>query len=549
MELFWADRIAKKIIKRKKWRYLDRKFNVTTYTVKSAASISGVLHIGRLSDTIRGESVVKALHDAGVKSRLIWVADDMDPLRKIPAGVPRKYSNYIGIPVTDVPDPEGCHDSWAEHHTSTYLEVLDKFIGVKMPKFSMREEYKKGSFKPYIKKLLANLEKIVEIQNKYRKGPLPAGWSPWQPVCENCGKIITPRVTHINDRVEYLCADYKFAQTVAKGCGHRGENDPLKGFGKLMYKSELAAQWARWGVVAEGFGKEYQVPGSAFWINAEIAEHVLDWPAPEPIFYEHLLIDGKKMSGSAGNVIYPAQWLEIASPSLLRFFYNKKLMKTRSFSWAEVPKIYDEYDYAERVHFGAEKAKNKKEQIHLSRLYRISQLDMPKYVPPQLPYTYAAIIAQVFKEKEGLARAMEWLRMHWYTKKMRKVRGEEEYVKQRLDLAKNWAMKYAENYRIKIQEKVPAEVKVALSPGQCVALQILARDLERKSWEEKELEKRIYDLRSKAGVSSKELFSAIYMTLLGKESGPRAAPFILALGQKRAAAILKQVSTQNQRFK
>ena len=144
--------------------------------------------------------------------------------------------------------------------------------------------------------------------------------------------------------VRYQCKDYDFEQTKAIGCGHKGENDPLKGNGKLLWKSEWACQWAFWKVVSEGAGKEYQVPNSAFWVNAEIVEKILEYPMPEPIFYEHIIINGEKMSASLGNVIYPKDWIEVAPVALLRFFYNKRLMKTRSFSWIDLPKLYDDFD-------------------------------------------------------------------------------------------------------------------------------------------------------------------------------------------------------------
>jgi lysyl-tRNA synthetase class 1 len=116
MELFWADALAKEITERKRYRYIKKAIkHPEQHTVKTSASLSGVLHIGRLSDSIRGESVHKALSDS-VKSRFIWVAEDMDPLRSIPEGVPKSFIKYIGMPVTDVPDPDGCHSSYAEHH-------------------------------------------------------------------------------------------------------------------------------------------------------------------------------------------------------------------------------------------------------------------------------------------------------------------------------------------------------------------------------------------------------------------------------------------------
>ena len=115
--IFWADQKAEEIISRRKFKYVDKEIpNFEEYTIKTSASISGVLHIGRLSDSIRGDSVCKALLERGFKARLIWVAEDMDPLRKIPEGVPKDYEEYIGMPVSDIPDPWGCHKSYSEHH-------------------------------------------------------------------------------------------------------------------------------------------------------------------------------------------------------------------------------------------------------------------------------------------------------------------------------------------------------------------------------------------------------------------------------------------------
>ena len=407
-ELFWADQLAKQIISRKKFHYTGSEIpRFKEYTVKTSASLSGVLHIGRLSDTIRSESVVIALKDAGVKTRFIWVAENMDPLRKVPKGVPDDFEKYIGMPVTDIPDAEGCHSSYAEHHTEEYFKVVDEFVATKMEKFSMREEYKKGHFNPFIKKILEKIEEVKEIQNRYRTNPLDESWSPWTPICENCGKIVTPRVVSFDSGiVDYVCQDYKFESTTAKGCGFKGENNPLKGNGKLLWKSEWASQWARWQVASEGAGKEYQVPNSAWWINGEITEKILDFPMPVPIFYEHIMIDNQKMSASVGNVVYPKEWLEVAHPELLRFFYNKRLMTTRSFSWKDLPNLYDEYDKISKVHFGGIKLENKKEEAHYKRLFEVSHSkDIKK--PIELSFSHASIIAQIFPEEEDAVKSME----------------------------------------------------------------------------------------------------------------------------------------------
>ena len=59
--LFWADQIAEEIVSRKKFRYVDKPVpKLRKFVVKTSASLSGVLHIGRLSDTIRSETVYRA---------------------------------------------------------------------------------------------------------------------------------------------------------------------------------------------------------------------------------------------------------------------------------------------------------------------------------------------------------------------------------------------------------------------------------------------------------------------------------------------------------
>ena len=538
-DLFWADQLAGKIANREKYRYVDRKVEKPKeFVVKTSASISGVLHIGRLSDTVRGATVYRALVDAGEKARFIWVAEDMDPLRKIPAGVPASYEKYIGTAVSTLPDVDGCHESYADHHTDEYFKVLHEFVFEDMERLSMQEEYSKGNFAPYIKKLIENAAKVIEIQNKYRTNPLKKDWMPWSPLCSSCGKIITTRITAVDEKtgiVSYTCKDYLFETTIAKGCGHKGEADPMKDPGKLAWKSEWAAQWARWKVSTEGAGKEYQVPNSAFWINAEICESVLDFPAPEPIFYEHLTIEGVKMSASLGNVVYPRQWLEVASPQLLRFFYNKRLMTSRSFSWKELPLLYDDYDKAAAVYFDKAVLENEKERRHVKRLYAISNRLGSKLidVPLELSFGHAAMVAQVFSDEKDIIGSLE--KTGQYHKE------EHNQIMQRIKEARAWSGLYApEEARYVLQQDVPDGVKSKLSQPQVKALRALAERLKSQKWDEKGLYNECYTVAKEAGLQPPEFFKAAYTVLLNKERGPKLAPFLLALGD-RAVRLLEKV--------
>jgi len=532
-ELFWADQLAKQIINRKKFHYSDKKIpKFNEYTVKTSASLSGVLHIGRLSDTVRSESVYRALKDAKAKAKLIWVAEDMDPFRKVPKNIPKEYEKYLGMPVTDVPDPDGCHGSYAEHFKEEYFNVIDEFTSTKMEKFSMREEYKKGNFKAYIKKLLEAAEEVRQIQNKYRTTKLERGYSPWKPICENCGKIVTTQVSKFSGGlVKYRCKDYDFETTTAKGCGFKGENDPLKGNGKLLWKSEWAAQWDRWKIISEGAGKEYQVPNSAWWVNGEIVENVLEFPMPVPIFYEHIMIDNQKMSASLGNVVFPKDWLEVASPELLKMFYNKRLMKTRSFSWQFLPNLYDEFDTLQRIYSKKLKLENKKEEQHKKRLFEISIVgDVKK--PLDLSFSHASIIAQISPKEEDIVKNLE--KTGHYKK------SEHKLIMDRINKAKTWLDKYApEDMKFTVQDKPPKDLK--LTKQEKEALKLVVKALKEKKWNEKTLFEEFYNICKKVDIKNKDFFRAAYNVLLDKDRGPRLASFILALGKEKVIGLFEQI--------
>jgi len=536
ISLFWADQLASESVSRKKFRFTDDKVpEFKKFVVKSAASISGVLHIGRLSDTIRCDMVYKAIKDMGYTAELIWTADNVDPLRKIPEGIPKSYVEYIGVPVTDIPDPDGCHESYEAHHKSFYLEVVNKFIHDKVTVYSMREEYLKGSFKEEIKKILDDYSLVFEIHSKNRpKGrPLKKEWNPWQPICKNCGKIITTVATSIeNGKVGYICKDYQFKTQSAKGCGYEGVDDPAKGNGKLLYKSELAAQWAHWKVVSEGFGKEYQVPGSAFWINAEIVEKVLKFPMPVPIFYEHIIIAGVKMSASLGNVIYPSNWLKAGTPELLRFFYGKKLMKTRDFSWADLPILYDDYDKHAKVFYGQQQLENKKEEAHMKRLYEISQLKTPEKIIP-VDFSHLTFLTQFFDSDEKIIESLK--QTGHYSKEYH------EGIEKRIELARNWINLYAPpEAKIVLKTEVSEDVRKQISENQKKALKELGDNLS-KNLKEEELHNLFWQISEKNGIKPQEFFKAVYLALLEKERGPKLAPFILTVGKEKVAGILGKV--------
>lgn len=537
---FWADQKAKEIMGRGKYHFIDKAIpERKIFTVKTSASLSGVLHIGRLSDTIRADSIVTAIKDAGTKAKLIWVAEDMDPLRKVPVGVPKEYERFLGMPVTDIPDPSGCHGSYAEHHQAEYLDVIDRFVVNKVKRYSTREEYAKGSFRRYIKKLVERKEEVRAILERYRDSSLSSNWTPWKPICGGCGKIITPRVVEAEGTwVRYECQDYKFEKTVARGCGHKGEADAMQDEGKLLWKGEWASEWALWKVDCEGGGKEYEVPTSAWWVNGEIVEHILDYPMPTPFFYEHLLIDGKKMSASLGNVVYPSEWLKVAPPELLRFLYNKKLMKTRSLSWSELPRLYNDYDNHASVYYGESVVSNEKERSHMIRLYELSQLQPPsRRKPVKVEFSFASLIAQIHNPETRIKEAKKALKRSGVIPAGLSKKDDEE-IRRRLIFGLNWINMFVPELALVVAEKPDGNVVAGLSEEEIASLGELAASI-RSDPDPDGIQSAIFSVAEKHGVKPGRFFRILYKLIIHRESGPRLGPLIAALGYKRVIGLLQ----------
>src|SRR5215469_13771030 len=114
----WPFEEARKIVARLKRRpkgQLDHVIFETGY------GPSGLPHIGTFGEVARTSMVrhaFRVLTDDKIKTRLVAFSDDMDGLRKVPDNIPNKemVAQHLGKPLTQVPDPFGTHDSFAEHN-------------------------------------------------------------------------------------------------------------------------------------------------------------------------------------------------------------------------------------------------------------------------------------------------------------------------------------------------------------------------------------------------------------------------------------------------
>ncbi len=158
----WYDMMAKKVIDREK--KLGRSLSLVRTEMGLGAS--GFPHIGSLGDAARSYAVTLALRDLGVNSELVAYCDDKDGLRKVPAGLTKRgLEKYLGYPVSSIPDPFGCHESYGKHMSSLLLESLDK-CSIEYRYYSAKDVYEKGLLLNETRTILTNAKQVGRNRKK-----------------------------------------------------------------------------------------------------------------------------------------------------------------------------------------------------------------------------------------------------------------------------------------------------------------------------------------------------------------------------------------------
>ena len=514
----WLDKVAQETVEREK--RLGR--SLSLLRVESGLGASGLPHIGSVGDAIRSYGIKLALESLGYRSELIAYSDDFDGLRKVPAGFPASLSEYLSHPVARIPDPLGCHGSYAEHVGSLLKGALDK-IGVEYRFQSGAEAYASGKLNDQIRKILSSSaaigKKINELvgQSKYEES------LPYTPVCKSCGRIYVTQAKSFDpekDTVHYVCQGTKLGEKMVKGCGHEGDVKVTEGNGKLMWKVEFAARWSAFDIRFEAYGKELT---DSVKINDWVAESVLGYPPPYHARYE-LFQDksGKKMSKSTGNLVTPDEWLQYASPESLRLLMYKRIVGARNISLEDIPLYMDEFDDLEEYYYSKKKDPNLMKDARQRGLYEYSVfLRLPKSKGVHIPYRLLSQLAAV--APEGAVEEFVVKRLSTYGM----VAGASPDLAKRIDWARKWERREGRG-----AIEVPP-----LSDGAKNALRGFALALE-GAGDADAVQNAAFDSAKKSGLRPGEFFPAVYSILLGSDRGPRLGPYVMDAGKAEVARLL-----------
>jgi lysyl-tRNA synthetase class 1 len=519
----WYDKKAVEIIKKE--RKLNRSLDLIR--TESGLGASGFPHIGSFADCARSYAVTLALQEQGFTSEYIAFADDLDGLRKVPAGLPKSLEKYLGYPVTSIPDLDGCHGSFGEHMTSLLLEALDE-SDVKYTFMSAKKSYEKGLFNKEIKTILLNAAEVGEIVKEEVGQEKFVEVLPYFPICSNCGRIYTTKAqTFLPDenKVLYSCEGMEVKRKWLEGCGHKSEVDIRKGEGKLGWKVEFAARWKALDIRFEPYGKDI---ADSVRVNDRICREIFNWSPPTHARYEmYLDKSGKKISKSAGNVFTPQVWFMYGSPQSLLLLTLKRFVGARSLSVTDIPQYMNELDELEDIYFGKKHVSNKKERAKLIGLYQYCWFfDPPSKIGDHVPYNLLIYLAKVAPESSEFDFIMEKLQGYGYGKE-----GLSDDLKSRIGYALKWAQDFTE-----IKEKA-----LELNKEENDSVKELIQALKTKATED-EVQTAVFNIARKNNLKPSKFFKTLYQILLGASQGPRLGPYILAMGRENVIDALKRVT-------
>lgn len=524
--MFWADKIANDVER----KYADRITAGEPIVVRDEKTASGRVHVGSLRSASLHALVADVLRSRGHQVDFYFEINDYDPMDGIPSYLDESvYKKYMGHPLCNIPSPEPGYENFAELYGQEYVQVLEQ-VGFGAQVYRASELYRSGAMNEQIRLALDNKDKIREIYQRVSKSEKPAGWYPFNVICEQCGNLSATKITAWDgEQVTYTCS----SDTIdwAEGCGHEGKLSPFDGNGKFPWKVDWPAKFVAKNVHFEGGGKDHYSKGGARQVAEVIAKEVFKHEPPYGVFNEFFLIEGKKMSSSKGSGATAASMADLLPPHILRLLLLKTPINRQISFDPEgdaIPVLFDTYDrLAEKYWQGIEDDDTQLFTfVHLPGAR--ADLHERRFLPRFSQVAFLVQMPHMNLEEEVAALKGEAL-----------TEADREELTMRAEYAKKWLREYAaEKFIFELQSTMP---KVELTAAQTDALNDLADKVtkaEKLSGEV--LHQLIHEVKETSGLSPKEFFSAIYLLFLGKDSGPKVGWFLSSLEKDFVIGRLRQ---------
>ncbi len=525
----WGERIAERV--------LEQFPNEDVYTCAAGISPSGIVHFGNFRDIFTSYVVAESLAKKGKKTRLVFSWDDFDRFRKVPKNVDSSFAQYIGLPYTEVPCPDGKYASYAEKFEKEFEESMSA-MGVHSEYIYQTDMYRAGVYDDLIIHSLQNREAIADILLSFmpQKAKIAKSINDSEYRRHYYPVILYSRFTG-KDNTQIIGYDGK--STVTYKCLETGKAESVditkSHIVKLSWKIDWPMRWGKEGVVFEPAGADHASPGGSFDTSSRIARDIFN--IVPPVFEEYKFVGlqglGSKMSGSKGNVVAPKDLLDIYTPEMLKWLYADK-PPSRSFELSFGKGIFRQYDEFDRAEGDL---RNGTLDSVAGETLRLSGVISPASTPPV-----------AFRQLLGLGQIVQWDEEKVkYLLSSQGLVYDMDSVSTRLPRAKAWLEKYNPEEIITLSDVINADYLAGMSAEQVEHIKQL-RDflVNNKDASLQTIEIKVYAIPKKPGVDDmKELaklqrafFKDVYNLLIANDIGPRLSTFLWASNRRKVLELL-----------
>lgn len=294
---------------------------------------SGLPHIGTFGEVARTSLVLNAFRTiSDIPARLFTFSDDMDGLRKVPDNVPNpeKLQEFLGKPLTNVPDPFGKFESFAHHNNAMLRAFLDSF-NFEYEFLSSTDCYKSGLFDDALRLVLAHYDEIMGVILPTLGDERKATYSPFLPICSKTGVVL---------QVPVVSRDLDAGTIIYKDDAGYVEVPVTGGHCKLQWKADWGMRW-------RAFDVDYEMSGKDLIDSVKLSSQIcriIGGRAPENLTYELFLDEaGQKISKSKGNGLTIQEWLRYAPTESLSYYMYQAPRKAKRLYFDVIPRAVDDY--------------------------------------------------------------------------------------------------------------------------------------------------------------------------------------------------------------
>lgn len=477
---------------------------------------SGLPHIGTFGEVVRTTMVRQAfiaLTNGTIETQLICVSDDMDGMRKVPDNVPNPAAlePYLQKPLTDVPDPFGTHEGFAQHNNARLRGFLDSF-GFDYQFKSATELYRSGAFDATLLRALEKFDEIMGVMLPTLGEERRATYSPFLPISPTTGRVLY---------VPMKATDAKAGTvTFADEDGTDITLPVTGGHVKMQWKPDFGMRWAALGVDFEMYGKDHQTNGP---IYSKICR-ILGAEPPLQYCYE-LFLDqnGEKISKSKGNGISVEQWLTYAPPESLSLYNFQKPRAAKKLYFDVIPRAVDEYVQFLDAFQREEPAKQLENPV-----WHIHNGQPPHYGSP----ISFALLLNLVSAANAETKEVLWGFIKRYAPKATPA---EQPL---LDQLAGFALAY---YRDFIQPTKKFRAPTAAERAAILDLKARLKAMGPDMRDGDEIQNMVFDVgKTHQFENLRDWFKALYEVLLGQEQGPRFGGFVALFGVTETMALIEE---------